>query len=38
MMKTNLRGEMTVHKDLVFDDLDVVTAVVGTLGLSSAEV
>lgn len=37
-MKANLRGELTVHKDLKFEDLDVVTALVKTLGLSSSEV
>lgn len=38
MMKTNLRGELTVHKDINFEDIDIITAVVRTLGLSSAEV
>ncbi len=38
MMETNLRGELTVHRDFKFEDLDVITAVVKTLGLSSSEV
>ncbi|XP_054721338.1 L-asparaginase 1-like [Uloborus diversus] len=37
MMEANLRGELTVHKDAKFEDLDVITAVVKTLNLSSAE-
>ncbi|KAG8201278.1 hypothetical protein JTE90_016763 [Oedothorax gibbosus] len=37
MMKANLRGELTVYKEMKFEDLDVVTAVIKTLGLSSSE-
>lgn len=38
MMKANLRGELTVYKEMKFEDLDVVTAVIRTLRLSSSEV
>ncbi|XP_042906093.1 L-asparaginase isoform X2 [Parasteatoda tepidariorum] len=37
MMKTNLRGELTIYKEMKFEDLDVVTAVIRTLRLSSSE-
>ncbi|CAL1272708.1 unnamed protein product [Larinioides sclopetarius] len=37
MMKANLRGELTVYKDMKFEDIDVVTAVIKTLRLSSSE-
>ncbi|GFY59681.1 l-asparaginase [Trichonephila inaurata madagascariensis] len=38
MMKANLRGELTVYKEMKFEDLDVITAIIRTLRLSSSEV
>ncbi|XP_015910491.2 L-asparaginase-like [Parasteatoda tepidariorum] len=37
MMRTNLRGELSVHKEMKLEDSDVVTAVVKALGLSSSK-
>ncbi|GFR33184.1 l-asparaginase [Trichonephila clavata] len=37
MMKANLRGELTVYKEMKFEDLDVITAIIRTLRLSSSE-
>ncbi|XP_067119873.1 L-asparaginase-like isoform X2 [Centruroides vittatus] len=37
MMQNNLRGELTVTKDVKFEDLDIINAVVRTLHISSSE-
>lgn len=37
MMQNNLRGELTVTKDVKFEDLDIINAVVKTLNISSSE-
>lgn len=37
MMQTNLRGELTVAKEVKMEDLDLITAVIKTMRLSSSE-
>ncbi|XP_035224089.1 L-asparaginase-like isoform X2 [Stegodyphus dumicola] len=37
MMKTNLRGELTVHKEMKVEDLDVFTSIIQSLRLSTSE-